>query len=213
MSDALDAAATAVMLRAVAEHVLASTERLTRADQAVGDGDHGIGMARGFEAAKTKLAAEQPSTVDGTLRAVGMAIMGSTGGAAGAVFGTLFVAAASACKGKEALDAAVMAEAMQAALAAIQKRGGAKPGDKTMLDALAPAVEALQANKAGSLAVALAAAADAARSGVEATRDMVAATGKARPLGTRSIGHPDPGAITTSLIFEAMTNYTREAAI
>jgi phosphoenolpyruvate---glycerone phosphotransferase subunit DhaL len=211
MTDTLDVAATAMMLRAVAEHVLASTERLTRADQAVGDGDHGIGMARGFEAAKTKLAAERPSTVEGALRAVGMAIMGSTGGAAGAVFGTLFVAAASACKGREALDAAVMAEAMQAALAAIQKRGGAKPGDKTMLDALAPEVEALQADKARSLAVALAAAADAARGGVEATRDMVAATGKARPLGARSIGHPDPGAITTSLIFEAMTNHTREA--
>ena len=88
-----------------------------------------------------------------------MAIMGSTRGAAGAVFGTLFTAAANACKGKDGLIAAVMAEAMQAPLAAIQKRGGAKPGDKTMLDALAPAVEALQAlqaNKAGSLAVALA---------------------------------------------------------
>lgn len=211
MADTLDAAATGMMLRAVAEHVLASTERLTRADQAVGDGDHGIGMARGFEAANTKLAAEQPSTVDGALHAVGIAIMGSTGGAAGAVFGTLFIAAASACKGNEALDTAVMAEAMQAALAAIQKRGGAKPGEKTMLDALAPAVEALQAHKTRSLVVALAAAADAARGGVEATRDMVASTGKARPLGARAIGHPDPGAITTSLIFEAMATYTRGA--
>lgn len=213
MTERLDATGTVAMLQAVAEHVLASTERLTRADQTIGDGDHGIGMARGFEAAKTKLAAEQPSTVDSAFRSVGMAIMASTGGAAGAVFGTMFVAAANACKGNEVLDAAVMAEAMQAGLAAIQKRGGAKPGDKTMLDALAPAVEALQANKAGSLVVALAAAADAARGGVEATRDMVAATGKARPLGARSIGHPDPGAITTSLIFEAMTNYTRKAEV
>jgi dihydroxyacetone kinase len=93
---------------------------------------------------------------------------------------------------------------MLAALAAIQKCGGAKPGDKTMLDALAPAVEALQAHKGRSLAVALASTAEAARGGVEATRD-IAATGKARPLGTRSIGYPDPGAITTSLILEAMT--------
>jgi phosphoenolpyruvate---glycerone phosphotransferase subunit DhaL len=213
MTERLDATGTVAMLRAVAEHVLASTEHLTRADQTIGDGDHGIGMARGFEAAKTKLAAEQPSTVDSAFRAVGMAIMASTGGAAGAVFGTMFVAAGNACKGNEVLDAAVMAEAMQAGLAAIQKRGGAKPGDKTMLDALAPAVEALQANKAGSLVVALAAAADAARGGVEATRDIVAVTGKARPLGARSIGHPDPGAITTSLIFEAMANYTRKAEV
>jgi len=186
---------------------------LTKADQAIGDGDHGIGMARGFEGAKGKLDTDQPSTIDGAFRAVGIAIMANTGGAAGAVFGTLFTAAANACKDKDALDAAVMTEAMQAALAAIQKRGGAKPGDKTLLDALAPAVEALHANQRASLDVALAAAVDAARGGVEATRAMVAATGKARPLGARSIGHPDPGAITTSLIFEAMTTYARDAGV
>jgi dihydroxyacetone kinase-like protein len=213
MTGTLDAAGTVAMLRAVTEHVLASTEQLTKADQAIGDGDHGIGMARGFEGAKGKLDTDQPSTIDGAFRAVGIAIMANTGGAAGAVFGTLFTAAANACKDKDALDAAVMTEAMQAALAAIQKRGGAKPGDKTLLDALAPAVEALHANQRASLDVALAAAVDAARGGVEATRAMVAATGKARPLGARSIGHPDPGAITTSLIFEAMTTYARDAGV
>lgn len=211
MSGRLDAAGTAAMLQAVADHVIANTERLTRADQAVGDGDHGIGMARGFAAAKAKLEADGAPTVEGAVRAVGMAIMANTGGAAGAVFGTLFIAAASACKGKDQLNAATLADAMQAALAAIEKRGGAKPGDKTMLDALAPAAQALEANREDCLEAALAAAAEAARTGVEATRDMIAATGKARPLGERSRGHPDPGAITTSLIFEAMASYVREA--
>lgn len=200
----LDAAAAAAMLRAVAHAVIANTDRLTDADLAIGDGDHGIGMRRGFEAALVALDAPPPG-IDGAFRATGMAIMANTGGAAGAVFGTVFTAGAKAFAGEAEISAASFRRFLDDAQAAVARRGGVTEGQKTMLDALAHAARA--AAGAPDLEAAIRAAAEGALEGVEATKAMVATTGKARSLGERSLGHPDPGAISLSIILGAMQDF------
>jgi dihydroxyacetone kinase-like protein len=129
-----------------------------------------------------------------------MAILSTSGGASGAVFGTLFMGMAKGAPGPE-LDRNTFADALAQGLAAVQARGGAKPGDKTMIDALAPASDA--AARADDLDAALGAAAQAAEAGAEATREMIATTGKAKTLGERSVGHVDPGAISLSILLSA----------
>jgi dihydroxyacetone kinase-like protein len=194
---------TVALLLHVADRVIEARDRLTQADR-MGDGDHGIGMARGFEAAQAKLAAAPPASAADAFRVTGSALMAGVGGAAGAVFGTLFRAGAAALDGRERFDAEALAAWLEAGLAAVAKRGGAAPGDKTMLDALAPAALAAGEARGGSLAAALAAAAAAARAGVERTREMMPRAGKMRSLGTRALGHPDPGALSVQVILEAM---------
>ena len=203
----LSAAETAEMLRHVADHIEANVDRLTQADQAIGDGDHGVGMARGFAAARQKLATQPPDTVAGALRSVGMAVLSATGGAAGAIFGTLFRSGVRRLEGATAFDAPALALFLEDGLQAIQERGHAAVGDKTMVDALAPAAAEARALAGQSLDIALAGASDAARKGMEATRDMLPTMGKAWPLGERARGHVDPGALSMSLILEAMAEY------
>lgn len=163
--------------------IVAAEERLTDADRAIGDGDHGVGMARGFRAAAEALEAKDVATAGDLFRTVGMAVMSTSGGASGAIFGTLFVSGA-----KPLTDAAIsgdaFAEALRSSLEAVKARGGASEGDKTVIDALAPAAEAA-AGAGSDAAAAMRAAAAGAEKGVEATRDMRAATGKARTLGDR----------------------------
>jgi dihydroxyacetone kinase-like protein len=192
MRSALTEDETTAMLVAVATHVVANTDRLTDADMAVGDGDHGIGMRRGFEGALAKLADLKPAAPDEALKSVGTAILSKTGGAAGAVFGTLFRSGAKALEDRETLDAEGFATFLETGLAAVKQRGGVIEGQKTMVDALAPAAAAARAAAATGLEAAATAAAVAAAEGVEATRAMRATTGKARSLGDRSIGHVDP---------------------
>ncbi len=205
----LSPAETAEMFRHVADHIDVNVGRLTEADQAIGDGDHGVGMAHGFAAARQKLA-QPPDTVQAVLRAVGMALLSATGGAAGAIFGTWFRSGAQRMEGAGAFDAPALALFLGDGLKAVQERGHAAPGDKTMVDALAPAAVRARGLEGEALDVALAGAAEAARDGMEATRDMLAATGKARPLGDRVLGHVDPGALSTFLILEAMAEYAAE---
>lgn len=195
---------TVKMLRAVARAVIGQVDFLTDADLAVGDGDHGIGMRRGFESVLTAL---EPgaSTIDAAFRATGMAIMATTGGAAGAVFGTLFIAGAKAFAGTESIDGDGVRRFLAAAETGVAKRGGVTEGQKTMLDALAHAARA--ASEADDLPACLTAAASGAKAGVEATKLMVATTGKARSLGERSLGHPDPGAISVAIILTAMRDF------
>ena len=162
--------------------------RLTRADQAIGDGDHGVGMARGFRAARAAIEARQAATVGELFKAAGMAILSSSGGASGAVFGTFFISAAGALPA-DILDGRASPPRSPRRSAGVQKRGGAEPGDKTVVDALAPG------DRRGGYArrprcCSSAAAAQAAEDGAEATRPMVARFGKAKTLGDRSIGHP-----------------------
>ena len=198
------------MLLHVSARMVESRDVLTQADKAIGDGDHGVGMARGFEAVGLKLAAQPFGTPAEVLEATGMTLLTSVGGAAGAVFGTLFRGGAKGLKGRGSFDAPALARWLRDGLLAVQERGKAKPGDKTMLDALEPAALAAQAQELLGLDQALAAAASAARNGKERTKDLVATVGKAKTLGERSLGHADPGAISLTLILEAMAEYARE---
>jgi dihydroxyacetone kinase-like protein len=205
----LGVADTVAMLQAVARAVIDRVDVLTDADLAIGDGDHGIGMRRGFEAALVALDAG-PATIDAAFRATGMAIMANTGGAAGAVFGTVFTAGAKALAGANRLEADGIRRFLAMAQEGVAKRGNVTEGQKTMLDALAHAARAC--SDATSLTACLTAAADGAEAGVEATKSMIATTGKARALGERSLGHPDPGAISVAIILSAMRDFVLAGA-
>ena len=207
MQEVLNATAVKTMMEQVARHVIDNADLLGEADRATGDGDHGIGMRRGFEGALDVLASLKPTSVDEVMKSVGMAVLSKTGGAAGAVFGTLFRAGGKPLEGREAMDAAGFGLFLDAALEGVMKRGGVSPGQKTMIDALAPAASAVKALPGATLPAAMRAAADAASQGVEATKGMIATTGKARSLGERSLGHVDPGAVSVSLILNAMRDY------
>ncbi|MGC4025483.1 MAG: dihydroxyacetone kinase subunit DhaL [Mesorhizobium sp.] len=204
--DRLNLPQTISMLRAVAQSVIDNTDVLTDADLAIGDGDHGVGMRRGFEAALTALDEEQ-SSIEDAHKAVGMAVLSETGGAAGAIFGTLFRSGARAYSGKDEIDDASFAEFLDKAVEAMLKRGGVVEGQKTIIDAAAPAARAARKAAGAGLDKTVGAAAEGALAGVEATKAMVATTGKARSLGERSVGHPDPGAISASIILVAMRDY------
>jgi dihydroxyacetone kinase-like protein len=204
MEKTLDTAAVTDMLRHVSIRIIEQVDILTDADLAIGDGDHGIGMQRGFEAALENLATTPPETIEAAFKVVGTAVLSKTGGAAGAIFGTLFRSGAKPLSGREELDGEGLAAFLEDGLEAVLKRGGVTEGQKTIIDALAPAARAARARSADGLGVVVTAATDAALAGVEATRDMIATTGKARSLGERSLGHRDPGAISVSLILKAM---------
>jgi len=194
------------MLVHVARRMEESESVLTDADRATGDGDHGIGMARGFEAVRRELADCPADTVGELLDATGRTLLTSVGGASGILFGMFFRAGAAALGGRETFDADALRRFLMAGTAEVRKRGKAVPGDKTMVDALVPAAEAAAAAK-GSLAAVLSAASEAARRGVDETKGMIARTGKARSLGERSLGHPDPGALSASLILAGMAEF------
>ncbi len=211
MPDTLDAQTCRGMLEAVSRFVIDQTDILTDADLAIGDGDHGIGMRRGFEAAMASLESGSAKNPEDVFKAVGTAILSNTGGAAGAVFGTLFRAGSRAFAGHDTIDGDRFASFLESGLEAIIKRGGVTEGHKTMIDAIGPAARAARGAVGRGLAAVVSEAAEAALLGVEATKDMIATTGKARSLGERSLGHPDPGAISISLILKAMQEFTATA--
>jgi dihydroxyacetone kinase-like protein len=189
--------------------IVDSKDLLTQADKAIGDGDHGVGMARGFQAVLGKLEDQSFATLDELVKAVGMALMTSIGGAAGAVFGTFFRGGAARLVGRDTFDADALALLLMDGLGAVKERGKASPGDKTMVDALEPAALKARELATASLADSLAAVAEAARQGMEATKGMVARAGKAKTLGERSLGYPDPGALSTYLILKFMLEYVQ----
>ena len=211
MADTIDVNASTDMLKVVSRSVIDQTDVLTYADLAIGDGDHGIGMRRGFEAALESLDTAPPDSIENVFKAVGTAILSKTGGAAGAIFGTLFRAGSRPLADRDTLDGAGFAAFLETGLEAVLKRGGVTEGQKTMIDAIAPAARAARAKSGDGLTATIAAAAAASLDGVEATKNMIATTGKARSLGERSLGHPDPGAISVSLILKAMQDFTAKA--
>ncbi|TCJ18485.1 dihydroxyacetone kinase subunit L [Rubrobacter taiwanensis] len=178
---------------------------LTQLDAAIGDADHGTNMHRGFQAALERLNGADPDTPADVLKAVSMALISKVGGAAGPLYGTAFLRAAGVLGGKGELSAADLAAALEAALEGIKQRGRAEEGQKTIVDALAPAVRAAReaADGGGSPEEVLRSAAEAARKGAEATVEMEAKKGRASYLGKRSIGHQDPGATSTYLLLDA----------
>lgn len=194
--------------------VTAKRDWLTELDSAIGDADHGANMARGMDAVVAKLEAGAPATVDELLKGVGMTLVSSVGGASGPLYGTLFLRMGMAAGTVTELDATALAASLRAGLDGIVARGKAEAGDKTMFDAMAPAVDALDAAVAGGadLAVATAAAAQAAAVGRDATLPLVARKGRASYLGERSAGHLDPGSASTTLLFETLAQATAESS-
>ena len=184
-----------------------SKDLLTQADKAIGDGDHGVGMARGFEAVRRRLEGQAFAALDELLKAIGMALMTSAGGASGAIFGTFFRGGARNLGGQFAFDSATLSLMLLNGLQAVKERGGAKLGDKTMVDALEPAALMSKELALAPLDESLTGVTEAARQGMEKTKRMVALVGKAKALGERALGHPDPGAISTYLMLKFMIEY------
>lgn len=183
-----------------AAQVAAHKAELTQLDADIGDADHGSNMDRGMRKVVERLDGAGGDDIGATLKTVAMTLISSVGGASGPLYGTLFLELGKTAAGDAELDLAGWTEGLAAATAGVQARGKAEPGDKTMIDALVPAVQALRDHAGDDLATALTASADAAREGVEATIPLVARKGRASYLGERSAGHQDPGATSTELL-------------
>lgn len=204
MAAVVDVAALGGWVREFARRVAQERDALTALDAAIGDADHGSNLHRGMSAVVAALDATPPADPAALLKQVGMTLVSKVGGASGPLYGTLFLRMAGAA-GTQELDAAGFAGALRAGLDGVMARGKAEPGDKTMLDALMPACDALDAALSGGAALgeALAAASAAASKGRDATIPLVARKGRASYLGERSAGHQDPGATSTALLIEA----------
>jgi len=178
---------------------------LVRLDTAIGDGDHGTNMDRGMRKALANLETLEGDDIGGALKSVGMALVSSVGGAAGPLYGTLFLQMGAATTGADSLDVAGLADALEAGVKGVQARGKAEPGDKTMVDALQPAVAALREAAEGdtSLSEAVGRAVAAAEEGMKSTIPMEARKGRASYLGPRSVGHQDPGATSSYLLLRS----------
>jgi len=182
---------------------------LSDLDAAIGDGDHGANMNRGFSAVIAKLDATAAADLGVLFKTVGMTLLSTVGGAAGPLYGGFFLALAKQCAGKTELDGIEIGALLDAGLADIQKRGKAELGDKTMVDALAPAIVAFK-SAGPDLKQATVAAAAAARAAAVDTAPMLARKGRASYLGERSIGHQDPGANSMALLLEALSTACAE---
>jgi dihydroxyacetone kinase-like protein len=180
---------------------------LTQLDAAIGDADHGANMDRGFQAVLTKKSEIAGKDITTVLKTAAMTLLSTVGGASGPLYGTFFLQAAMAAGGKSEITPEEFGLLLEKALAGILQRGKAAVGEKTMVDALQPAVEAYQAAlKSGKpFAEALLAASNAAEKGMESTVPLLAKKGRASYLGERSIGHQDPGATSVNLLFRAAT--------
>jgi dihydroxyacetone kinase-like protein len=189
-------------IRAFAAVVAEQKDLLTKLDQAIGDADHGINMDRGMKAAVEKLDGDEPGDVGGIMRSVAMTLISKVGGASGPLYGTFFLQFGTTAGGVAELSPDAWADCFDAAVAGVKSRGKAEPGDKTMLDALLPAGEALRSALAegAGLGAALSRAAAAADEGMTATIPLVARKGRASYLGERSAGHQDPGATSSALL-------------
>ena len=204
----LDAMLLKSLIAAAAEQVIASAPELTALDQAIGDGDHGTNMKRGFEAVLTKLDAICAEPPGEAIRTVGKTLVMTVGGASGPLYGSLFMAMGEAiARGRRLPED--LAEVVAAGIDAVSARGRAKPGQKTMLDVLIPVLETMRAEAAGpGLTRRVRATASAA---VERTAPMLATKGRAAFLGQRSIGHIDPGARSSCVLIQAICS-TLEAS-
>lgn len=202
MPDSITYDGLVAMLRSAAGVIRANHERLSKLDSVGGDGDHGTTMVRAMGCLEKAVESAAPGDLAAMLHGVGWAILGVDGGATGPLLGTFFMALSEGCAGKTALDAPALAEAFSCGLAKVRKQTKAQPGDKTMIDALAPAVEAARAVAAAGQGVAavLEGAAQAAERGAAATSEMQARFGRARNIKEKSIGTQDPGATSVSLI-------------
>lgn len=181
---------------------------LSELDSHIGDGDHGITISRGFENAVKKINEVSPNTISGLLKIAGNALIFSMGGASGPIFGTIFLEMSKASDNKKLISLMELYDMFSAALEGTTKLGGAKPGDKTMVDSLYPAVGSLKESVSSNLSLkeTLHNMMTAAENGVLSTKDMIASKGRSKYSGERSIGYQDPGATTLFLIIKAIYN-------
>lgn len=202
----LDTKQMVAIVEGMAKKIEAEKEYLTELDNEIGDGDHGINLARGFEAVEKKLPSLAGGDIGALLKGVGMQLVSTVGGASGPLYGTAFMKAGMACKGLTEIDGPAFVKAMEAAVDGIKMRGKATEGEKTMLDALCPALKVMQDDVAAgkSLKEALQDAAQAAEKGVEYTKTIIATKGRASYLGERSLGHQDPGATSSLYLLQVL---------
>lgn len=192
------------ILQAIAQRMEKEKEVLTELDNAIGDGDHGINLARGFAAVEQKLPTLADKDLGAILKGVGMALVSNVGGASGPLYGTAFMKAGGALKGETEADDEKLVAAFEAAVEGIKMRGKAHEGEKTMLDAQCPALKALKESLAAGkdIKAAMTDAVEAAKTGVAYTKTIIATKGRASYLGERSIGHEDPGAVSSLMMLE-----------
>jgi dihydroxyacetone kinase-like protein len=202
----MDAGFFRAWIAEIAAVVETQRDHLTQLDAAIGDADHGINLARGFDAVEAALAQAATPTPGSVLVLTGSTLISKVGGASGPLYGTAFRQAGKTLGDVPEVDLGALAGALEAALSGVQRLGAAREGEKTMVDALAPAASALSKAvvEGASPADALAALADAADAGAQATISMHALKGRASYLGPRSVGHEDPGAASTALILRAL---------
>lgn len=195
-------------LNKISEVIDENKAYLSELDAAIGDGDHGLNMSKGFMAVKEKLNDNNGSNIGDILKKTGMALVSNVGGASGPLYGTAFMKAAVIVNGKDSIDINDLLEMLEEALAGIKMRGKGELGEKTMIDAIEPAIKALRTaiNEGLDGERCLYFLKEAAREGVENTKTLVAQKGRASYLGERSIGHQDPGATSMYLIFETIYN-------
>lgn len=195
------------MLLRVSDEIIKAEPLLSQADRDLGDGDHGLGMKRGFTALVKNIRGEEFSSLIDLFSTAGTSLLTTMGGASGVVFGSLFLAGKKTLNEAEVFGPHEFAHLLNQSLADIMKRGGAKPGDKTMIDALHPAAEMATELKEAPLAECITAIAKAAEEGREASKGMIASMGRAKTLGEKSLGLPDAGAISVSIILETMKKF------
>jgi dihydroxyacetone kinase-like protein len=211
---AVDSRTVSVWMAEVVSAVRSEADHLTQLDAAIGDGDHGTNMRRGFDAVDKALAVEQDELPPGRLLIlVGKTLVATVGGASGPLWGTAFRRAGRSLGSAPDFDGPDLVAALDEAIAGVVDLGAAQPGDKTMIDALQPAVDALRASldSGATLDAALGAASQAASDGAHATVPMQARKGRASYLGERSIGHQDPGATSAELIVRALERAVTKA--
>ena len=194
------------ILKAIAAKIELEKDYLTELDNEIADGDHGVNMAKGFNAVVAKLETMAGKDIGSLLKTTGMTLVSTVGGSAGPLYGTAFMKAGAALKDKMEIDGNDLVAAIEAAIGGIKMRGKATTGEKTMLDAICPAYDALKASleEGEDLKAAMTKAVAAARAGVEYTKTIKATMGRASYIGDRSIGHQDPGATSAMYMFEVL---------
>ncbi len=211
MSEEIGYKEIVAMLRAAVAQINDNHQTLSKLDSFGGDGDHGTTMARGMGIVAKTIDESKTEDIKTLLSDIGWAVMGVDGGAAGPLFGSFFGGMSEPADGKDAIDLPTLAAMFEAGLASVKTLTKAKPGDKTMIDALVPAVEAVQkaAGDGASITDALERGAQAAEEGAAATKDMQARFGRAKNIGEKSVGNADPGATSVSLIFKGFIEGVR----
>ena len=206
----LDLSDTIEMVKQVALSIIDSEPLLTDADRNLGDGAHGLGMERGMKAVIEQRDRASFNQISDVFKSAGMAMMSSMGGASGALFGTLFRNGGKALDGEETLNSDGLKSFLNAANEGVKSRGGASPGDKTMIDALEPAAQEASENISLPLYELISLVSQAADRGKEESKDMIATMGRAKTLGERSLGHPDAGACSVAIILKSMSEFINQ---